>query len=266
MGSARPFPQEVQAFDSIPVFWIGIILIALLSIIIEIGFRAGRWLSGRVGERGLNKHPMEAAVTTALLGLMAFMLGFTFSMAAKRFTERRALMLEEYNQVGTLMLRADLLPDDERAVAKPLIGEYALIRRDLVDRGDLSRVDEVIARSEVIQQELWAQAARLRRDTGNTALNLYIGTLNDLIDTDAKRRAKAFSNRFPDALWATLFFLLTLATIMIGINSGLHGRRSRLASSALIVAFSVVIVLIIDLDRPVTELVHQRRTLMPAGD
>lgn len=266
MKTARPFPQEVQAFDSIPAIWIGVILITLLSLIIEIGFRAGRWLSGRAGEKGLSKHPMEASVTTALLGLMAFMLGFSFSMAAKRYTERRALILEDFNHVGTLMLRADLLPVEEQAKAKSLIEEYSRIRSDAMDRRTLDGIDKVIERSESIQQELWNRASTLRRETGDTALNLYITTLNQLIDTDSKRRARAFSNRFPNALWGTLFFLLILATVMIGINSGLHGRRSRLASSALIVAFSVVIVLIIDLDRPVSEIVHQRRSLMPAGE
>lgn len=264
MGAARPFPQEVQLFDSIPVIWFGVILIILLSVIIEIGFRAGRWLSGRAGQKGLNKHPMEASVTTALLGLMAFMLGFSFSMAAKRYSERRGLILEEYNHAGTLMLRADLLPDGEREVAKSLIEEYVQMRQAAVDRGSLKGVDEVMRRSEVIQQELWDRAATLRRDTGNTALNLYLTSLNQLIDTDANRRARAFANRFPDALWATLFFLVVLAAVMIGINSGLHGRRSRLASSALIVAFSVVIMLIVDLDRPVSKMVHRKGPIVPA--
>ncbi|MCH7226326.1 hypothetical protein [Haloferula sp. A504] len=241
-------------------------LIVLLSVIIELGFRAGRWLSGRAGEKGLSKHPMEAAVTTALLGLMAFMLGFSFSMATKRYSERRALILEDHNTAGTLMLRADLLPAGERATAKSLIEEYVRIRKEVVDRRSLEGIEEVITRCEAIQGQLWEQAVTLRRETGDTALNLYLATLNDLIDTDAKRRAVAFSNRFPNALWGTLFFLLTIATVMLGINSGLHGRRSRLASSALIVAFSLVVVLIIDLDRPVTELVQQRRSLMPSDN
>lgn len=265
MRAVRSFPQEVQAFDSIPVIWFGVILVTLLSAIIEIGFRAGRWLSGRAGEKGLSKHPMEASVTTALLGLMAFMLGFSFSMAAKRYSERRALILEEYNHAGTLMLRADLLPGEERGVAKSLIQEYVQMRQEMVERRELKGVDEVMRRSEAIQQELWDQAVTLRRDSGNTALNLYLTTLNQLIDTDANRRARAFSNRFPDALWATLIFLVGLAAVMIGINSGLHGRRSRLASSALIVAFSVVIVLIVDLDRPVSKMVQRKGPVVPSS-
>jgi hypothetical protein len=135
-----------------------------------------------------------------------------------------------------------------------------------VDRRSLEGIEAVIQRCEAIQGQLWEQAVTLRRETGDTALNLYLATLNDLIDTDARRRAVAFSNRFPNALWGTLFFLLTIATVMLGINSGLHGRRSRLACSALIVAFSLVVVLIIDLDRPVTELVQQRRSLMPSDN
>lgn len=253
------FAVSVQALDFIPSPLFGLLLVAVLSLIIELGYRFGLKLSGKAGERGLSKHPMEASVTTALIGLMAFILGFSFSMASKRYSDLRALALADANHASTLMLRADLLPEEEGARARELIREYVEMRQRAVDQGDAEHLGEALKRSTEIQQELWEPAVKLRKETGDASLNLYLTTLNQLIDNDAARRAKAFSNRFPDILWFTLFFLVTLVTTMIGVNSGLHGRRSRLAGTALIVAFSLVIVLIVDLDRPSRSLVR------PAG-
>ncbi len=45
----------------------------------------------------------------ALLGLLV---AFTFSGAASRFEDRRHLISEEANAIGTAYLRLDLLPSD----------------------------------------------------------------------------------------------------------------------------------------------------------
>lgn len=249
----------MAAFDFIPSPVLGILLVVALSLLIEIGYRFGLWLSSIVGERGLNKHPMEASVTTALVGLLAFMLGFTFSLAAKRYADLRELALADANHASTVLLRADLLPEPYRAQAKALAGEYIAIRDEASSAGNADLVPGVLRRSAEIQQELWTGAVAALKQTGDVSLNLYLTAINQLMDTDASRQSRMFSNRFPSVLWFTLFFLTGLVTAMIGVNSGLHGRRSRLASTALIVAVSLVIVLIIDLDRPFRSLIR------PAG-
>lgn len=256
---------SVETLDFIPSPLFGLLLVAALSLVIELGYRFGLWLSGKAGERGLSKHPMEASVTTALIGLMAFILGFTFSMATKRYSDLRGLALTDANHASTLMLRTDLLPDGEAGKARELIREYVGIRAGAAGEKDPQKIGAVLKRSTEIQNALWKPAVRLRKESGDASLNLYLTTLNQLIDNDAARRAKAFSNRFPGVLWFTLFFLVTLVTAMIGVNSGLHGRRSRLASTALIVAFSLVIVLIVDLDRPNRSLVRPAGSMVEDG-
>ena len=51
-------------------------------------------------------------------------------------------------------------------------------------------------------------------------------------------------------IWYTLAGLTMLTTGLLGMNSGLHGRRSRLVATIFIVAYSLVLLLIVDLDRP----------------
>ena len=131
--------------------------------------------------------------------------------------------------------------------------------------GTSKKLAPTLKRSSEIQQELWQIAVQARAASTSVAVNLFITTINDLIDVDAERRTVALVNRFPKALWNTLGFLGALATTMLGFSSGLHGRRSRIATTALIVAFSVVVVLIIDLDRPFRSLFKADGRSNPPG-
>jgi hypothetical protein len=222
-------------------------IVAVLSAVIELGYQLGR----RIGrERGLGKHPIEASVTTAVLSLMAFMLGFSFATAASRYGSRRSLTLEESNVSGTAFLRADFLPPEHIGPARDLLREYVQLRSNASAKQNLQELAPTLQRSSAIQDELWKIAVQARGESTSVAVNLFITSINDLIDVDTERRTVALVNRFPKALWYTLAFLFVLATTMMGVSSGLHGRRSRFATTALIVAFSVVVVLIVDLDRP----------------
>ena len=49
-----------------------------------------------------------------MLGLLALMIAFTFSMALSRFDLRRDALLNEANVIGTTALRARLLPEPHR--------------------------------------------------------------------------------------------------------------------------------------------------------
>ena len=241
-----------MSIDSIPPTVIGLGIVAILSVVIEIGYRIGKAI-GR--DEGLGKHPLEASVTTAILSLMAFMLGFSFASGAARQMNRKALSIEDLNASGTAYLRADFLPAELGIQSKALLREYVRVRSEIVTSGDADKIAPAIERSSEIQAELWKIAVEAREVSDSRAINLFVTAVNDLIDTDAKRQSVALANRFPAVLWLTLAFLGVLSTTMLGVSSGLHGRRSRIATTALIVAFSVVVVLIVDLDRPIRSLI-----------
>lgn len=245
----------MSSIDSLPLWLLGLFIIGGLSAIIEIGYRFGNRVAA---ERGLSKHPVEASVATAILSLMAFMLGFSFANATARFSNRQNLMLEDANTASTLYFRADFLPAEKVEPVRALIREYVKLRAEAISAHDMKGMALTIKRSLEIQSELWAMAVEARRESKDTSLNLFIGTLNELINTDAKRQTAATIKRFPPMLWYTLAFLGGISTIMMGFISGLHGRRSRLATTSLLMAFSVVIMLIVDLDRPFRSLLDQK--------
>ena len=223
------------------IFVVGLVTI---WVAIEIGYRLGE----RTIERGsANVSTLESAV----LGLLALMIGFTFAMALSRFDARRDAVLSEANAIGTTALRARLLPDPHRAEVLRLLREYVAIRLDITQRA-VSRTDLLAAmdQSNRLQEALWQQTKAIAaKDTGMVPTGLFIQTLNEMIDNQAKRLA-VLRNRVPNIVMLALFGVATIAGAFAGYASGLDDRRSRVPVYLMGFLVAAVILLIMDLDRP----------------
>jgi hypothetical protein len=73
----------------------------------------------------------------ATLGLLAFILAFTFGLAAARFGARREALLDEANAIGTTYSRAGMLPDRGEEVRR-LLRDYVAARLEAVQPGKLA--------------------------------------------------------------------------------------------------------------------------------
>ena len=109
---------ELYSYSLGAIFLIGLAVILIAS---EIGWRLGARSAGRAGG---NVSTLESAI----LGLLALIIGFTFAMALTRFEARRAAVLNEANAIGTTALRARLLPEPHRTDILKLLKEYVQIR------------------------------------------------------------------------------------------------------------------------------------------
>jgi hypothetical protein len=95
---------------------------------------------------------------------LAFILAFTFGLASSRFDNRRQLLLDEANALGTTYLRAGMLPEWGEEVRR-LLRDYIGHRLDAVRSGD---VTEGIRRSENIQQQVWTEAETVAQKNPNS--------------------------------------------------------------------------------------------------
>jgi hypothetical protein len=184
---------------------------------------------------------------SAILGLLALMIGFTFAMALSRFEARRDAVLNEANSIGTTALRARLLPAPHGTEAVKLMREFVQIRLDIA-RGVPSptELNTAIARSNALQEALWELAmAVTAKENGLVPTGLFIQTLNEMIDNQEKHLA-ALRNRVPNIVLIALYGVATIA----GYASGLGVRPSRLPVYIMGILVSAVIFLIEDLDRP----------------
>jgi hypothetical protein len=234
--------QNNEPLDLLPlwVLLIGIMLIALLSV--EAGYRIGR-------ARGRREHEMETPVgemVTATLGLLAFILAFTFGLAASRFDAKRQLLVDEANAIGTTYLRAAMLPERGDEI-QALLREYADVRIDAITPDKLA---EGIRRSEGLQNRLWAHAVPVAvKNPDSVIVGLFVQSLNDVIDLHTKRLTAAVRNRIPLAIWVALYGISVFSFAAMGYHSGLIGTSRSLVIVVVTFTFSVVIVLIADLDR-----------------
>ena len=112
-----------MTMDIIPLWVFFGLTIALVTGAIEVG----RVFGGRVYRR--SKDEKESTASTfvgTVLGRVAFILAFTFGIVTNRYDDRKALVLEEANAIGTAYLRADFLLDTGRSKAKALFRQSAV--------------------------------------------------------------------------------------------------------------------------------------------
>lgn len=91
----------------------------VLAIVIfnEIGFRAGRFIQGRTDSE---VKTLTGSIQGSILGLLALLLGFTFSMSMQRYDNRSMALIDEANTIGTAILRVELLPQEYKKKANEL--------------------------------------------------------------------------------------------------------------------------------------------------
>ena len=232
---------DLYNYPLLVVFVVGVGVVLTLS---EIGWQLGVRAEGRGGS---NLTTLESA----MLGLLALMIAFTFSMALSRFESRRDAVLNEANAIGTTALRARLLPEPHRTETLKLLQEYVQIRLDIVRSGtSLAERMAVVDRSNTLQQSLWEQTkAMAAKDKGLIPTGLFIQSLNVMIDDQGKRLA-ALRSRLPNIVLLALFAIAAVAGAFAGFASGLEAKRSRLPVYVMGLVVSAVIFVILDLDRP----------------
>jgi hypothetical protein len=183
----------------------------------------------------------------ATLGLLAFLLAFTFGVASSRFDSRTQMVLEESNAIGTTYLRAGLLPE-YRDEIRSLLRSYVDSRLEAVRTGDAA---PAMKHSLQVHDELWPYAEKLSAKHPNSiAVGVFVQSLNEMIDSYSKRVAIALRSRIPASIWIGLYAVATLALGSMGYHGGVSGTTRSLAVVAVAIAFSIVLWLVADLDRP----------------
>ena len=236
-----------QPFDHIPVWTLFIVTVVLFIIAAEGGFRIGKYVSSR---REPTRKSQVGTILGASLGLLAFLLAITFSMAGSGFDTRKQLVLAEANAIETTYLRAKMLPKPFRMEFQALLRKYVDVRAQ-IQSVKLDKIPQLIATSEELHALLWSKAVDLVENTPiSVVTGLFIKSLNEVLDLHGKRLTAGLINRMSPSIILTLYFVAFLSMAMMGYQSGLEGIRTLVSGFALMLAFSAVLMLITDLERP----------------
>jgi hypothetical protein len=230
---------------------LGIVL--ALALLLAVAAEAGR----RLGQS--QRHPSAAreeaqftSIEGALLALLSLLLGFTFAMALSRFEYRKELVVQESNAIGTAALRARLLPRAERDAALGLLGRYVEVRLQTVLQTAQSSPERQRGDAEAAQlhARLWAVAAAVAAmDPRSVTYGMFAQSVNQLIDVKSQRDV-AVANHVPESVLLLLCGIAALSAGILGYGNGLVGIRNRIPAAVYAVVIVLVVLLIVDLDRP----------------
>lgn len=232
----------IAMFISIGLF-LGMLLLA------EAGRRIG--IAGRKGDpdaEAKDAGPADAAV----FGLLGLLIAFTFSGAASRFEDRRHLVTEEANAIGTAYLRIDLLPADAQPEIRDLFRRYLDVRA--ATYSSLSTPDEAkvkLAEAAALQADIWAKAmaAGRRPDAPAQALFLVAPALNAMIDITTTR-VMATRNHPPLVIFLLLGGLGLVGALILGYSDSGAERRSVFHTVVFAAVLSLTVYVIVDLEFP----------------
>ena len=209
----------------------------------------------RIGERRIAEDPVSAregvgAVEGAVFGLLGLLIAFTFSGASTRFDTRRQLIVEETNAIGTAYLRLDLLPAALQPALRDNFRRYLDSRIAIYRKlPDIAAAKEELAKSNVLQGEIWRQAIAAVRAEGAppAAAVLLPPALNAMIDITTTRTM--ITQLHPPTIVFIMLCGLALAAALLagyGMAAGKGRNWFHMLGFALIMAVAIYVILDLD--------------------
>lgn len=218
-----------------------------LVCMLEWGRRAGRRLRAKLTQGAAAGIGAVEAAVFALLGLM---IAFTFQGAAARFDQRRELIVEEANAIGTAWLRLDLLPKNLQPQARSLFRQYLDSRLESYRKvPDMAAVRAELDRSIQLQGEIWKLAVAAQAESGPVIVSGLMPALNAMFDIVTTRSAAAETHP-PAAVFSMLVFLALLAGFFAGHGMSGSNVRSWMHILGFAAVLAITVYVILDLEYP----------------
>jgi len=227
---------------------IALIFLASLAIVIEAGFRIGCRYRPTFSDVSRS---YASGILAGSIGLLGLILGFSFSMAVERYDLAKSQTVTEANAIGTAFLRSQTLPQKDAELALSLYDNYVEhLIKFYNSTTDASASLTAAKNLEDISSSMWKQATRSSHTNPNMVpTGLYIQALNELIDAHSLR-LNFVTYRVPEPIYLLLMTIALLTFLLAGYIAGISDARRRLSTSALAIMITLVMVVIIDLDRP----------------
>ena len=192
------------------------------------------------------------ALEGAVFGLMGLLVAFSFSGAATRFDQRRQLVVQEANDIGTAYLRVSLLPEAAQPAMRDYFRRYLDLRMIAYRRASSNLAEALAAHQEStqIQGKMWSLAIEATRDNSSPQTTiLFLPALNQMFDTSTTQFMAAKIHP-PWIIFIMLVVLALASSLLAGYDMPGGKRRSWIhtVSFAGIMAISVYVIL--DLEFP----------------
>jgi hypothetical protein len=241
------FHREPQVLFALPlplILTLGLGMYGMLELGVRIGkthLRSGR---GKILDT-------LGVIDGPIFALFGLLIAFTFSSALTRFDERRKLIVEEANDIGTAYLRLDLLPPADQEPLRNLFRSYIDSRiRTYELIPDMQAALAEYERTEILQAEIWNQAIRGIAKSPNTLSGMQLlPALNSMFDITNTRTA-VLQFHPPMVIFAMLLVMSLVSSLLVGYQMAAFEKRSWIHIVLFIISISLTCYVILDIEYP----------------
>jgi hypothetical protein len=229
-----------------------IVTIAILALVSMLGAAGAGTLLRRYYFRRWEEAPgddsREGHIVSAMLGLLALLLAFTFSLTIDRFETRRERVVDEANAIGAAYRYTQLIPEPNRERISELLLAYVDNRIELAELTFLpASSDPRLRKNDLLLDELWLEAEdALPTIEATPYADTYLLTVNELVVLDSVRKAER-SAHIPMQVHALLLAYMIVTSAFLGF---VLTRHTQIAMLMLIILLAMSYTVIIDIDRP----------------
>lgn len=231
----------------------------VLAFFLFVGMLLFAWLGNKAGKRWRESNVAKesdeksgfGSLEAGLFGLFGFVLAITFGMSGNRYEVHRNILVQESNDIGTAILRADLYPDSIREAFRNDFKEYLEARIAYYDaKNDVAKIMQAKAKSDAWAAEIWRRAMDMSKEPGMLIpSNHMIPALNAMIDITTTREA-SLKARIPDIIILSLFTLAIIVTFIAGFSSNTIRKKDWIVIAGFALLTSLIIYITLDIGRP----------------
>lgn len=200
-----------------------------------------------------SKNTTDDTLISAILGLMALVVAFTFSGAAGRMDQRERLIAAETNAISSAYSALRYIQPADQDQLKSLFKQLATQRTGLYD--NVSDFEAFTKRQKIIeatisQMQAAAYDASLKASSEARPLATEFVKLVNAMSSAYNNQLDAMWFHPPRIIWMTLILLILIGSFLAGYKMGITQRRERLLSLMFAALISCAVYLILSLEFP----------------
>ena len=224
----------------------------------------GLWLSSWIGWSFLRKrYALEEEIRKDFgltlgtsLTVLGLIIGFSFSMAANRYDQRKNYEEAEANAIGTEYVRADLLPAADGAKVRTVLRKYLDSRIRFYLAYDDQEAQQIDNDETQLEAEMWSAVLGPASAHPTPVVALAVSGMNDVLNSEGFTQA-AWWYRIPTAAWGLMAVIAIGCNLLVGYSSrGVKSETKLLLILPLLMSISFM--LIADIDAPRSGIIRLR--------
>lgn len=235
------------------IFCVSVILMLIINFV---GYRLGVWHKKQIPETPTTS---ITDIMGAIFGLLGFTMALLFSMSLTRLQHKKEMIQDEALAILNAYQKCQYLPEVQKNQAQKQLVNYAELRYQLAEAAredhDMNALRKGIQLSERIQDSL------LHEGIDNTVVpakkeTAFLESIFTLVNLHVKRISRSTVDRIPVTLKFMLYFMSLLGLGAIGYAAAMKGGRALIPNIILVIVFSVMIGMIMDMDNPTNTFFH----------